>query len=82
MIPIANQSGAVYGPTLGICRNMQEGIDAQGYAVPFSTAESLGGGDLNGTASTSIIFHQAGTNATRLQMPRIFASPGNWCGIV
>lgn len=80
MIPIAN-SRIVAQTTVGICRNMQEGIDAEGYSV--RAAPTLqGGGDLNGTSATTLLFHQAGTNATQFQMPRIFAHPGNWCGIV
>jgi hypothetical protein len=75
-LPIPNRSGAVFGPTPGISRNMQGGDTAQLAAV------SLGGGNLNGSANTAHLMYQAGTNATRWQMPRKFANPGNWCGIV
>jgi hypothetical protein len=78
-----NPTGAIFGPTLGISRNMEANIDAQGLAVPLEVGPSTqGGGDLNGTASTSILHYQSGTNATRWQQPRKFCNPGNWCGIV
>jgi hypothetical protein len=76
-----NQSGAVFGPTLGIARNMQGDIDVNGRSTTFA-GPGQGGGDLNGTQATSILMLQAGTNATRWQMPRKFTNPGNWCGIV
>jgi hypothetical protein len=78
-LPEPNVSGAIYGPTAGISRNMQ--------AVPpleraDMTPFAQGGGDLNGSANTAHLMYQAGTNATRWQMPRKFANSGNWCGIV
>ena len=80
MNPIPNQSGAIFGPTLGISRNMQANLETA--PVLFDTAVTQGGGDLNGTQATSIIFYQAGTNATRWQMPRKFCNSGNFCGVV
>jgi hypothetical protein len=75
-----NPTGAVFGPTQGIARNMEANLpDAP---LPQLAGANQGGGDLNGTQATSILHHQAGTNATRWQMPRLFAHPGNWCGIV
>ena len=82
MNPLPNQSGAIFGPTLGISRNLNWDIDAQGQITPLMAGPGTGGGDLNGTQATSIIFYQAGTNATRWQMPRKFPNAGNWCGIV
>lgn len=85
MNPLPNSSGAVFGPTPGIARNMQWDIGPQGQplgASPLIAGPGLGGGDLNGTASTSILMYQAGTNATRWQMPRKFCNSGNWCGVV
>ena len=76
-----NSSGAVYGATPGIARNMQTGIDANGRAAPFA-GPGQGGGNLNGTQATSILIAQSGTDATRWQMPRKFHNSGNWCGIV
>ena len=78
---IASPSGAIFGPTLGIARNMQADIDANGRSTPFA-APGQGGGNLNGTQATSIMIYQAGTNATRWQMPRKFSNSGNWCGII
>jgi hypothetical protein len=80
-LPEPNASGAVFGPTPGISRNMQATL--QPPPVLFDAPGTLqGGGDLNGTQATSILMHQAGTNASRWQMPRLFAHSGNWCGIV
>lgn len=41
------------------------------------------GGNLNGTNATSILHHQAGTDATREQSPRAFgaAGSGNYTGV-
>jgi hypothetical protein len=74
-----NRSGAIFGPTLGIARNMQADLMLGG--APFA-APGQGGGNLNGTQATSILVYQAGTDATRWQMPRKFPNSGNWCGIV
>jgi hypothetical protein len=80
MTLVVNQSGAIFGPTVGIARNMQ--ADPQAAPMSGDVSNTQGGGDLNGTQSTSILHHQAGTNATHWQIPRLFAHPGNWCGIV
>lgn len=83
-----NISGAVYGATAGVARNMQAGLDPFGASTVeaknlFDAPGALqGGGDLNGTQATSLLFSQAGTDATRWQMPRKFSNPGNWCGII
>lgn len=77
MNPLPNASGAIFGPTLGIARNMQALTPTLDMAGP-----GQGGGDLNGTASTSILIYQAGTNATRWQTPRKAPNPGNYCGVV
>ena len=75
-----NPTGAIFGPTQGIARNMEANLaDAP---LPQAAGPGQGGGDLNGTASTSILHYQSGTNATRWQQPRKFCNPGNWCGIV
>jgi hypothetical protein len=61
MIPIPNQSGAIFGPTLGVARDMQ----------PVSAAPvAQGGGDLNGTSATSILFAHAGTAGQQIGVPR------------
>lgn len=87
---IANQSGAIYGPTAGIARNLQTNINAFGASTASATsggagqpfaATGQGGGDLNGTQAL-ILHGQSGTDATRWQMPRKFSNPGNWCGII
>lgn len=52
-------TGAVYGPTAGISRNL---------AGPYESED--GGGDINGTAARSIFHGQAGTPAGRLSVPR------------
>lgn len=62
-------SGAIYGPTPGIERNMD---------VP----EIFGGGDQNGTASTSILHGQAGTAASKIATPRNLRMSPNYCGVV
>lgn len=54
---VPNQSGAVFGPTAGIARDMQ-------------AVSPRAGGDLNGTASTVILFSHAGTPATQNGVPR------------
>lgn len=75
-----NPTGAVFGPTPGISRNMEANLADAPF--PQLAGPNQGGGDLNGTASTSILHYQSGTNATRWQMPRKFPNAGNWCGIV
>lgn len=44
--------------------------------------QNAGGGDMNGTAATSILHHQSGTAAGKINVPRLFHNPGNWCGTV
>ena len=78
-VTIPNQSGAIFGPTAGISRNMQLDMP-EPRDVP--SPETQGGGDLNGTSATSILMYQAGTNATRWQMPRKAPNPGNYCGVI
>jgi hypothetical protein len=73
-----NQSGAIFGPTVGIARN----LSVEPVAPADAPGAIQGGGNLNGTQATSILVYQAGTNATRWQMPRKFPNSGNWCGIV
>ena len=89
MTLLTNRSGAIFGPTLGIARNLSvEPVAPSGDAsnTRISTRDApgatQGGGNLNGTQATSILIYQAGTNATRWQQPRKFANAGNWCGIV
>jgi hypothetical protein len=79
---ISAPTGAIYGPTLGISRNMEWNIDPQTGAInPLAAgAPGTGGGNLNGTQATTILYYQAGTNATRWQMAR--HNKGNYCGIV
>jgi hypothetical protein len=67
MIPIPNLTGAIYGPTLGIARNLS--------TVTTIAETRQGGGDLNGTQATSILFSQAGTAGTAGAMPRA-GNPG------
>lgn len=68
--PLAN-SRQIAATTAGIARNMQN---------PLFAPMTRGGGDLNGSANVAHLMYQAGTNATRWQMPRTVA--GNCCGIV
>jgi hypothetical protein len=81
MNPLPNQSGATFGPTLGVSRNLNWDIGPQGQLVAAQPL-AQGGGDLNGSANVAHLMYQAGTNATRWQMPRKFCNSGNWCGIV
>ena len=78
MTLLTNRSGAIFGPTLGIARN----LSVEQVVLRDAPGTTQGGGNLNGTQATSILIYQAGTNATRWQQPRKFANPGNWCGIV
>lgn len=80
---IANQSGAIYGPTPGIARNMAALDPPVADVSPLAAPGAIqGGGDLNGTQATSILFSHAGTAAARVALPRKPTNPGNWCGIV
>lgn len=67
MTAIDYPTGAIFGPTLGIARDMQ--------AEPLTRAApgqefSLGGGDLNGTAAT-LFFGHAGTAGEQIGLPRL-----------
>lgn len=85
---IENQSGAVFGPTAGIARKLDApelaALDAPGEAAALTSIEGAiqGGGDLNGTASTSIFHGQAGTAAQRIALPRRPPNSGNYCGVI
>jgi hypothetical protein len=81
MTPTPNQSGAVYGPTLGISRRMAIDVDALGRSLGRDASTyATGGGNLNGSAAP-VFFGQAGTNATRWQMGRARGST-NYTGTV
>lgn len=90
MTLLANQSGAIYGPTLGIARNLSVETVAPHspsndgrLSTPYDAPGAIqGGGNLNGTQATSILFSHAGTAAERIANPRKPSNPGNWCGIV
>jgi hypothetical protein len=73
MIPIAN-SRQVAATTAGIARKLD--LIAEPRAMPGGQ----GGGNLNGTAATSILYVHAGTSAQRIAVPR--QSAGNYCGVV
>lgn len=75
--PLSAPSGAIFGATAGIARK----LDAIVTGLPKDTPGAIqGGGDLNGTQATSIMFSHAGTAAERISVPRAAAS--NFCGIV
>ena len=74
MNSIANRSGALFGVTAGISRNME--------AVLPPGPTNQGGGNLNGTQATSILFHQSGTSGQRIAVPRRPPNSGNYCGVV
>lgn len=81
MIP--NQSGAVYGPTAGISRNMQIDIEPPVQAVLLGLgldAYAQGGGNLNGSQNTALLLGQAGTAGVRIAVPR--QGIGNYTGII
>jgi hypothetical protein len=80
-----NESGAIFGPTPGIARNLQRGIGQFGAPDPQASVAPLasGGGNLNGSSATSILFGKAGTNGSRWQLIRAPRSgAGNYCGTV
>jgi hypothetical protein len=60
--------------TPGISRNMSD--TPQDAAVPQAT----GGGNLNGSANQALLLGQAGTNGSRIDVPRTNA--GNYTGVV
>ena len=70
-----NPTGAVFGATPGIARNLNP-LD-----LPPGP-QNQGGGDLNGTQATSILFSHAGTAAQRVALPRRPMNSGNYCGVV
>jgi hypothetical protein len=76
---IPNQSGAIFGPTPGIARQMETPppIEKAG-ATPFAQ----GGGNLNGSANTALLLGQAGTAGVRVAVARLPPGSGNYCGIV
>lgn len=70
-------SRVVAATTAGIARNMNLAPQEAPPGEPNS-----GGGDQNGTAATSILFHQAGTGIGRLAVARLPQGSGNYTGIV
>jgi hypothetical protein len=72
-----NTSGAVYGATAGISRNM----NPDPLTLPPGP-QNQGGGNLNGTQATSILFSHAGTTAQQIALPRRPMNSGNYCGVV
>ena len=52
-------------------------LAAASIAAPATTQ---GGGNLNGSANTALLYGQAGTNGQRIATPR--AAGGNYCGVV
>jgi hypothetical protein len=77
MNPLPNSSGAIFGPTLGIARNLAAEPPVEpAAATPFAQ----GGGNLNGSANTALLLGHAGTAAQRIAVPRNNA--GNFCGVV
>jgi hypothetical protein len=68
-------TGAVFGPTPGVSRNMQEPPEVADLA-----AMNQGGGDLNGSANTANLLGHAGTAAQRIAVPR--TNLGNYTGII
>jgi len=80
MIPLPFQSGAIYGPTAGISRNMAAPEPALLSADQTSFAQ--GGGNLNGSANTANLLGQAGTAAQRIAIARRPPNSGNYCGVV
>jgi hypothetical protein len=68
--PISGDRSAILAAstsTPGISRNM---------AMPQAT----GGGNLNGSANQALLLGQAGTNGSRIAVPRTMA--GNYTGVV
>ena len=80
-----NQSGAIYGPTAGISRNMQIDIEPPVEAVLLGLGlnpYAQGGGNLNGSQNTAHLMGQAGTAGQRISVPRLPMNSGNFCGVV
>ena len=68
----------VAATTAGIARNMQ----APGVIGLGVTVTPTGGGDMNGSAATSILLHQAGTAGAQVSVPRRPPNSNNYCGVV
>lgn len=79
--PLGANQRLVAATTGGICRNMQI-PDVIGPGPSDLVITPFGGGDLNGTNSSAILFYQAGTAGDQLSMPRKPPNPGNYCGVV
>jgi hypothetical protein len=75
-----NPTGAIYGPTPGIARNMEWNIGPEGQLEPGAVPLASGGGNLNGSANIANLLGQAGTAGVRIAVPR--ANAGNYTGIV
>jgi hypothetical protein len=74
--------------TRGVARDMERNIIGRFFGVPLAEIEgqdvntTAGGGDLNGTSATSILFHQAGTADAQVNVPRLAPNSGNYCGVI
>jgi hypothetical protein len=69
--------------TAGISRNMQRNLPAVIAQLGPDPQAAQGGGDLNGSSATSILFGKSGTNGQRWQLIRTpRAGSGNYCGTV
>ena len=79
MNPLPNASGAIFGPTLGVSRNLQWDIGPLGQIEPLAVAPGSGGGNLNGSANTANLLGHAGTAAQKIAVPR--AMSGNYTGL-
>lgn len=77
---ISAPTGAIYGPTLGVSRNMEWNIGPQGQLDPGAVPLASGGGNLNGSANTANLLGQAGTSGRKIAVPR--QSTGNYTGVV
>jgi hypothetical protein len=78
-LPEPNASGAIFGPTPGIARNMQADVP-EPRDVP--EPNSQGGGNLNGSTNVANLLGQAGTAAQRIAVGRRPMNSGNYCGVV
>ena len=78
-------TGAIFGPTAGISRNMQIDIEPAVEAILLGLgvdAYAQGGGNLNGSANTANLLGHAGTAAQRIAVPRRPPNSGNYCGVI
>jgi hypothetical protein len=74
-------TGAIYGATYGLVRNLNWDINPQNGALqPGVEPMATGGGNLNGSANTANLLGHAGTAAQRIAVPR--SSAGNYCGVI